>query len=232
MAVYRVPFDEVRPDEDTDAFDPAPVLARISDEGLLDEQAKGTVEGTVDTPWGELGAENRGEGVLLVDTPAAEVATDQVLLNVAAMKLGIDKDNVQQSRGSIQEIDVGEPILVVPMGGADEVREAPEKADPSSVPGVDTKGGIVYAVTQESPYVKLIARLWGTARPMTALAAAGMHLVLSEGFRPTYPRTRIVGQLLDHGEEQCEITVQAREVRGGPVVERVLVGGVVRPIDT
>lgn len=228
MADYRVPFDQVSPDETPSDFDPSLVLARIVDEGLLEEGAKGTVEGTVETAWGELGAERRGEDEVFLETPSAEVSQRQVMLNVAAMKLGVERSAIEGSHGAIQEIDVGEPVLVCPFASEELLREAPETADPSTVPGVEAEAGIGYAITQRRPYARILGRSWGNARPMTVLAAAATHLVLSEGFRPTYPRTRVVGRLLAHGEEEAEVTVQAREAGHGPVVERVLVGGRVR----
>lgn len=231
MADYRVPFATVSPDAEPSRFDPGPLLARIVAEGLLKEGPKGTVEGTVSTPWGDLEAERRSADEVLIDTPTAEVSQRQVLMTVAATKLGVEKATIERSHGTIQEIDVGERVLVCPYPTADGVRNAPDEADPSGVPAVDATAGIAYAVTQESPYVKIFGRLWGDARPLTALAAAGVHLVGSKGFRPTYPRTRIVGSLVNHGEESCEITVQAHQAGDGPAIERVLVGGTVRPVE-
>lgn len=231
MAEYRVPFDRVDPGEEPDEFDPGPVLAGIVDRDLLSEGPKGTIEGTVASPWGELGAERRDDREVLVETPRAEVSARQVLLNAAARSLGVERALVEASPGTLQELDVGPRVLACPLPGPDAVRDAPADADPSGVPGVEATGGIAYAVTQESPYVKVLGRLWGSARPMPALAAAGLHLVLSEGFRPTYPRTRVVGSLVDRGEASCEVTVQARQAGGGPAIDRVLVGGRVERVD-
>lgn len=230
MPGYRVPFAQVSPDEEPETFDPGPILARVVDEDRLAAEDRGTAEGDVKTPWGSLGAERPEPDEVLLETPAAEVSARQVMLAVAARTLDVDRARLEAAQGAIQEIDVGQRVLVVPLSSPEHVEQAPEHADPSGLPGVEADVGVAYAVTQTSPYVRIRARTWGGPPAMTALAAAAMHLVLAEGFRPTYPRTRVVGQLVDD-EAEAEIRVQAREAGAGPVVERVLVGGRVEPVD-
>lgn len=231
VADYRVPFARVSPDEEPERFDPGPILARILEEDLLELGAKGTAEGTVSTPWGGLKAERRGETEVLVSTPTCEITARQVLLNAAVRSLGIDKKGIETSHGTIQEVDVGQRVVVCPLSSDDRLRETPDDVVPSGVPGTQAEAGVAYAVTQESPYVKLLGKVWGDVAEMTALAAAGLNLVVSDGFRPTYPRTRIVARLLGRGDEECEVTVQAEQAGGGPAVERVLVGGDVQPVE-
>jgi len=226
---YRVPFGQASPDEETEDFDPGPVLARIVDEDLVPDNG-GTAEGSIDTAWGKLAAERRGGEEVHVTMPEAEVTSRQVMVNVAAMKLGVDKALVEETEAAIQAIDVGEPVLVCPLPGEDAVRDAPTQAQVATVPGVEAEIGVAYTVVQTSPYARIVARSWGEGPPMTVLAAAAVHLMLSERFRPTYPRTRVVAELVDE-EGEVEITVQAREAGGGPVVERVLVGGPVEALD-
>lgn len=223
---YRVPFARVSPGEEPEAFDPGPVLARIVDEDLLADAGASTAEGSIKTPWGSLGAERRDVDEVFLETPEAEVSARQVMLAVAVRELGVERASVEAALGAIQGIDVGEAVLVVPLEEVEDVQTAPAEADPGAVVGVDAEGGIAYAVMQTSPYARIRARLWGEVAPMTALAAAAMHLVMAEGFRVTYPRTRVVGQLVGVDDE-AEVTVQAREAGAGPVVERVLVGGTV-----
>lgn len=230
MTRYRVPFAEVSPDEEPETFDPGPLLARIVADELLADAGAGTAEGSIKTPWGSLGAERRDVYQVFLATPEAEVSARQVMLAVAVRELGVDRASLEAALGAIQEIDVGQPVLVVPLEDVEDVEAAPTGADPSSVVGVDAEAGVAYAVTQTSPYVRLQARLWGEVAAMTALAAAALHLVLAEGFRVTYPRTRVVGQLVGEDDE-AEVTVQAHEAGAGPVVERVLVGGTVEPVE-
>jgi hypothetical protein len=223
----RVPFGEAEAGSEPDAFDPGPVLAQIQAEGLVpSDPDKRTVEGSVSSPWGSLSAERRGEDEVLVSTPNADVVADQVMLNAAAMKLGIERDLVDETGASIKEVDVGQRVLVVPYPDERSIVNAPEQADPSGVPGVEAGAGVVYALTQSRPYVKIVARSWGEVAPMTGIAAAALHLVTSKSFRPSYPRTRVVGRYVgDATEEVCEITVQARNAGDGAVVEHVFVGG-------
>lgn len=230
MSRYSVPFARASPTDEPGIFDPVPILARIVDEDLLEDTGQGTAEGTVKTPWGALEAERRASDEVFLETPEAEVSARQVMLAVAARQLGVDRASVEAADGAIQEIDVGLPLLVVPLDAPEDLEAAPADADPSGLPGVEAEAGIAYTVTQTSPYVRIQARRWGDVPPATALAAAAMHLVLAEGFRPTYPRTRVVGQLVDE-EGEAEVTVQAREAGAGPVVERVLVGGQVQPVE-
>lgn len=231
---FRVPFGAMHaPGEKPEDFDPGVVLATAAHklEASSGSREQGTVERTLETPWGSLQVEARGRGEIVVETPAHALADRPVMLQAACRQLGIDAADVEASKAQIREVDVGRDVLVVPFPSADRVREVPETADPSGVPMVDAAWGVVYARTQTSPYVKILARAWGGAEPMTALAAAALHLVTSGTFRPTYPRTRVVGQILNHGEEACEITVQAEKVGGEPKVTRLLVGGEVTPVD-
>lgn len=233
MPSFRVPFGATyEPGRYEEAFEPGAVLATAAAEveKTSGSREEGTRERTFETPWGELKVEARGTGDLVTQVPHVEVPDRPVMLQAAARALGIEAALVENA-GQIQVVDVGRRLLVVPFPSPDAVRNAPEDADVSSVPAVDAEAGIVYAQTQRSPYVKLLARTWGDAEPLTAVAAAGVHLVLSGGFRPTYPRTRIVGQLVNHGEERCEVTVAAEKVGGEPKITDVLVGGKVHQTD-
>lgn len=234
MPRYRVPFGATHePGETGGAFDPGVVLATAA--GDLEKGAgsreEDTRERTLDTPWGKLGVEARGSGAFLTETPDWEVSDRPVMLQAAARALGIEPAMVEETGAQIRTVDVGRKVLVVPFASADAVRNAPQEADLGGVPMVQVDAGIVYATTQRSPYVKLLARTWGDAEPLTALAAAGLHLVRSGTMRPTYPRTRIVGALVNHGEERCEITVQAEKVGSEPKVTALLVGGDVEAVE-
>lgn len=227
MTRVRVPFGEAADDAEPDAFDPGPVLASIQTKGQLPvDPDKKTVEGSVSSPWGSLSAERRGDDEVLVSTPRADVTADQVMLGAASMKLGIERELVDETGASIKEVDVGQRVIAVPYPDEQSVIDAPESADPSGIPGVEAKTGVVYALTQSRPYVTIVARRWGDLAPMTGIAAAALHLITSKSFRPTYPRTRVVGRYVDSVEgDWCEITVQARSSGSGPVVEHVFVGG-------
>lgn len=234
MPRFRVPFGATHAaGEKPEAFDPGVVLATAAQtlDRASGSRESGTVEQTLETPWGPLQVEARGRGELLVETPAHTIPDRPVMLQAACRALGIDAANVEASKAPIRVVDIGRPVLVVPYPSADAVRHAPETADPSGVPMVDATAGIVYARTQTSPYVKILGRAWGDAEPMTALAAAALHLVREGPLRPTYPRTRTVGRLVGHGDDTCEITVQAEKVGGEPKVTKVLVGGDVVPVD-
>lgn len=234
MPTYRVPFGATHaPGDKAETFDPGVVLAEAADrfQGAGGSREEGTVESTLETPWGTLKVEARGRGEILVETPAHAVPDQPVMLESACQRLGIQRALVEEAGAQLRVVDVGRPVLVVPFPHPDAVRNAPEDADPSQVPMVDATAGIAYARTQTSPYVKILGRLWGDAEPLTALAAASLHLVRSGTFRPTYPRTRIVGQIVNRGEDRCEITVQAEKVGGEPKVTQVLVGGDVEPTD-
>lgn len=234
MTRYRVPFGAVyAPDDAPETFTPGVVLAKAAAElgPESGSREEGTVERTFDTAWGSLQVERRGRGELLTETPAHGIPGPPVMLQAACRRLGVEPVLVEKAGGGIQVVDVGRPVLVVPMPDPDEVRKAPAEGDVGAVPGADAEGGVVYAQTQRTPYVKLLARVWGEAEPLTALAAAACHRTGSGAFRPTYPRTRFVAQLVNQGEEQCEITVEAEKVGGEPKVTKLLVGGKVDPLE-
>ncbi len=235
VTTYRVPLGATfTPDDVPERFEPGWVLAKAAHSALADgDPDEGTRQIQVETPWGELTVEARGAGSLLVELPRMEIAVERTLLSATAMQLGLAPATIEQTRSTIQVVDVGRQVLVAPLPDGDEVRNAPENADPSKAPQIDTKEAVAYAVTQRTPYVKILGRLWGPAEPLSALAAAAVHLVRSGTLRATYPRTRIVGQIVPgEGDERCEITVQAKKIQDKPKLERLLVGGKVAAVSS
>lgn len=179
----------------------------------------------LDTLWGKLRAEARSGGQLAVTTPRMQVAVPRILTISAAGQLSVPKPAIDASNMPLQVIDVGRTVLVVPVATKEHVLAAPPTADLAKVQGARTTAGILYAQTQYTPYTKLLGRLWGDAEPLTALAAAAYHHVTNGGIRATYPRTRIVGELVDRGDERAEITVEVAKAGDQPRITGLYVGG-------
>lgn len=232
MAGYHTPFGgRFDPDQASDAFLPGIALARalaavegkdLSQEGDLP---------AVETPWGTLTVETRSQGQLVVQTPRAEVAAPRIMLNVAAMRLGLDREAIEATDMAIQVIDVGRPVLVVAVDDRKRLANAPGDVDLSTVPGASAEQAIIYTRTQRTPYVKIRGRVLGKGDPLTCLAAAALHIVVNNGVRATYPRTRIVGELDGHGDDHAEMTVEAEKAGHTPKIQRVFVGGEIRPAE-
>lgn len=230
MATYLTPFgDRADPDEEPEAFDPGIALARAARMLGDKDLSKDDELPPVDTAWGSLALETRSQGQLVVQTPRAQVATPRVMVNVAAMRLGLDREAIEGTDMPIQVIDVGRRVLVVPVGGREHVATDPGDVDLSTIPGVDADQAILYTRTQRTPYAKLLGRVLGKGDPLTCVAAAALHLVVNNGVRPTYPRTRVVGELVGHEDHRAETTIEAKKAGHTPSVQRLFVGGRVRP---
>lgn len=232
MAAYQTPFGgRFDPGQASDAFLPGIALARalaaLEGKDLSQESDLPPVE----TPWGALNVETRSQGQLVVQTPSSEVTAPRVLLNVAAMRLGLDREAIEATDMAIQVVDVGRPVLVVPVDGREHLADAPDDVDLSTVPGVSAKQAIIYTRTQRTPYVKILGRVLGEGDPLTCLAAAALHIVVNNGVRATYPRTRIVGELVGHGDDHAELTVEAEKAGHTPKIKRVFVGGKITPAE-
>lgn len=233
MVAYQTPFGgRFDPDRAPEAFSPGNALARaraavegkdLSQEGELPP---------VETPWGTLRVETRSQGQLVVQTPAAEVTAPSVMVTIAAMRLGLDQAAIEATDTPIQVIDVGRQVLVVPVDGRQHLDADIGEVDLSAIPGVSAEQAIVYTRTQRTPYVKILGRVLGDGDPLTCLAAAALHIVVNNGVRPTYPRTRIVGELVGHGDDHAELTVEAEKAGHTPKIKRLFVGGKVAPATT
>lgn len=225
MAPARVPFGRiVEPGDVGEAYDPGAVLALALAEGPPEQGRPRDLE----TPWGSLRVESKPDGVLLAATPAAHVAVPRILTAMVSMKLGLARGRVDATGLSIQVLDVGRPVLVVPLPDAEDITSLPEEASLEDLPGVSAHQAVVYARTQRTPYVKLLGRVWGEGELLAAAAAAAVHQVVGGGVRATYPRTRVVVELVGH-EGRAEVSLVLKSKGGAPSVERLFVGGRVEP---
>lgn len=232
MSRYRVPFGgEHRPDETSPQYHPGVALALAASN--LQGTAEQAREGKVQTPWGDLEAERRDRGLLLVATPRRSVSSQPVMLQAACRTLGLDPAPIEATGAQMRVVDVGRSVLVIPFDEPEDLEAAPEKADITKVPGVEAEESVGYVHTQTTPYARIEAITWGGIEPLAGLAAASIHLVTSGLLRPTYPRTRVVATRLPNEEdEEAEVTVQASKVGGEPKIELVLVGGEVEEIES
>jgi len=230
----RVPFGGVHDDDEVGPYlVPGAVLARgVANLPLpADRPAKGSFTVDLATPWGALAVEVRDEDKLLAVLPAPNVVAPRVMLAMAAARLGIEAKRIESSGMPMQTLEMGRAILVVPVAEADHVRSTAADADAAQVPGAKAEAGVVYARTQRTPYVKVLGRVLGGADPLAALSVAAVHLVTNGGVRPTYPRTRVVGELVDREGERCEMTLDLVQAGHGPRVKLVLVGGTIERLD-
>ncbi|MDX1611584.1 MAG: hypothetical protein R3185_04390 [Candidatus Thermoplasmatota archaeon] len=230
MTRFETPFGRIVDlDEKPDRFDPG--YALVLAHQALEAGATGPGEQQpVSTPWGELVAEPRGEHGIVVSLPRHEITAPRVMTTVAAMRLGIDRTQVDESGMAIQELDVGTRVLVVPVASVEDLTDGEDPPDLAGVPGTQSEMAVSYTRTQRTPYVKLRGRLLGPGDALAGLAAAAMHLVTQQGVRATYPRTRVVGELTGHDGAFAEITVQAKKAGHGPSVQHLFVGGPVAPV--